>query len=106
MPGPAPAATASRSQGACPAGSRQASLPGEGLELLEELLLAVELYRPRGAPHLRGFLVTALKDRRVDLRDNAVEVISSILPPRLAARGRTLLSAALEIGVPVAQVRP
>ena len=70
-------------------------------ELLDELLLLVELYRPKGAPHVRGLLVAALKDQRTDLVDNAAEVIDSILPANLARKGRTLLSVGLEKGVQV-----
>jgi hypothetical protein len=69
------------------------------IERLDELLLLVELYRPKGAPHLRGLLVSSLTDRRVDLKDNAFEVISSILPPILAKRARRLLALGLERGV-------
>lgn len=68
-------------------------------ERLQDLLLAVELYRPKGAPYLRGLLVAAFKDRRVDVVDNALEVVSSILPARLAARGRTMLRLGLEKGL-------
>jgi len=59
---------------------------------LEELLMLVELYRPKGAPHLRSLLVAALHDHRRDLLDNASEAIDSILPRKLAARGRELLA--------------
>jgi hypothetical protein len=69
------------------------------IELLEEALLLVELYRPKGAPQLRSLLVGALKDRREDLRDNAEEVIASLLPPALSRRARTLLTAGLHRGV-------
>jgi len=70
-------------------------------ERLDELLLLVELYRPKGAPHVRGLLVAALKDQRTDLVDNAAEVIDSILPASLARKGRTLVSVGLEKGVQV-----
>lgn len=72
---------------------------GRLVELLEEVLLLVELYRPRGAPQLRSLLAGALQDRREDLRDNAEEVIASLLPPALSRRARLLLTAGLHRGV-------
>ncbi len=69
------------------------------IERLEELLLLVELYRPRGAPRLRGMLVAALADQRVDLMDNAFEVVRSVLPPRIARYASSLLQLGLEKGV-------
>jgi hypothetical protein len=71
----------------------------ELLERLDEMLLLVELYRPKGAPQLRNLLVLALTDRRNDLSDNALEVANSILPPRLAKRARRLLREGLDRGV-------
>lgn len=82
------------------AGGRADELTGpELIERLEELLMLVELYRPRGTPLLRGMLVAALTDERVDLMDNAFEVVRSVLPPRLARYAASLLQLGLERGV-------
>ncbi len=82
------------------AGGPLDDLSGAALvEQLEELLLLVELYRPRGTPRLRRMLVAALTDQRVDLMDNAFEVVRSVLPPRQARYASSLLQLGLERGV-------
>jgi hypothetical protein len=82
------------------AGGSVAKLTGPALvEQLEELLLLVELYRPRGTPRLRRMLVAALTDQRTDLMDNAFEVVRSVLPPRQARYAASLLQLGLERGV-------
>ncbi len=82
------------------AGGNVADLSGQDLiERLEELLLLVELYRPHGTPRLRRMLVAALTDQRIDLMDNAFEVVRSVLPPKQARYASSLLQLGLERGV-------
>jgi hypothetical protein len=71
----------------------------ELLDRLEEMLLLVELYRPHGTPNLRSMMVAALTDGRVDLLDNATEVIRSVLPPHLARMAANLLDCGAARGV-------
>ncbi len=56
----------------------------------EDLMMLVELYRPRGEDHLRSLLLTALEDPRKDVRDTAYMVIRGILPHRYAAQAKLL----------------
>jgi len=60
------------------------------LKATEDLMMLVELYRPRGEGHLRSLLLSALDDPRRDVRDTAYMVIRGILPHRYAAQAKLL----------------
>jgi len=60
------------------------------LKATEDLMMLVELYRPRGEGHLRSLLLAALEDPRKDVRDTAYMVIRGILPHRYAAQAKLL----------------
>ena len=60
------------------------------LKATEDLMMLVELYRPRGAGHLRRLLLSALKDDRRDVRDTAYMVVRGILPHRYASQAKLL----------------
>ena len=84
---------------------RRGADPSEGRRdvkaLLDDLLLVVELYRPTAAPRLRHILVRALKDGRIDLADHAMEIITSILPPRWSRQAESLVRVGLQEGVEI-----
>lgn len=61
----------------------------------EDLLMLVELFRPRGAPWLRSLVLAALEDPAQDIRDNGFELIKAILPRRFAAKARVLFEQGL-----------
>ncbi|MFH1532700.1 MAG: hypothetical protein ABIK09_18400 [Pseudomonadota bacterium] len=60
------------------------------LKATEDLMMLVELYRPRGEGHLRSLLLSALEDPRKDVRDTAYMAVRGILPYRYAAQAKLL----------------
>ena len=60
------------------------------LKATEDLMMLVELYRPRGEGHLRSLLLAALDDPRRDVRDTAYMVVRGILPHRYARQAKLL----------------
>ena len=66
------------------------------LKATEDLMMLVELYRPRGEGHLRSLLLTAMEDPREDVRDTAFMAIHGILPYRYATRAKLLFQ---QVGV-------
>ncbi|MBM4372527.1 MAG: hypothetical protein FJ098_12780, partial [Deltaproteobacteria bacterium] len=76
--------------------------PGEPARrrAVEDLMILVELYRPRGEGDLRGLLLAALEDPRREVQDTAYMVVRGILPHRYARLARRLFRSPRPGGTP------